>query len=161
MPLTYDLIKRLSEDIPGYNQRPQTFPDFEALCAQNGIVTFEHTMPSRGWYFVMRGYPFIVINKNILPGHKTFVGFHEYFHHRFHPGGHHFYTSLGIDNKVELQASILAAIAVIPTPLLGDDLARGENLAEKYALPGYLVDFRLKTYEDYRELFLASTTDHK
>lgn len=156
MPLTYQIIERLSREIPGYNVRPLTFDDFEALCSRDGIVTFCHKMPSRGWYFVMKGTPFIVINKYLSSGHKTFVGYHEYFHHRYHPGGHHYYNTLGLQNKVELQASTMAAIAIIPTEVFEKDIEFGEDIGDKYNIPKYLVDFRIRIYSMYRQLRMFS-----
>lgn len=152
MPLTYQIIERLSYEIPGYNVKPLALDDFEALCSREGIVTIYHKMPSRGWYFVMKGVPFIVINKYLSSGHKTFVGYHEYFHHKYHPGGHHYYNTLGLQNKVELQASTMAAIAIIPTDIFERDIEIGENICDKYNIPKYLVDFRLRVYNMYRQL---------
>ena len=152
MPLTYNLIDKLQREIPGYNESPLTLSDFDALCQREGIVTFEHKMPARGWLFVKDGIPVIVINKNLSSGHRAFVGFHEYFHHEFHPGGHHYYRKLGLVNKIELQASTMAAIAIIPTDRLAIDLKKGESLGDKYDIPKYLVDFRLRVYEMYRQL---------
>ncbi len=38
MPLTYEIIEKLREVIPGYNVRALTLADFEALCARDGII---------------------------------------------------------------------------------------------------------------------------
>ena len=152
MPLTYELIEKLEREIHDYNRQPLNLFDFESLCAREEIVLFEHRMPSRGWYFVMGNQPFIVINNGLSNGHKAFVGFHEYFHHRYHPGGHHFYERLGIIDRVELQASTMAAIAIIPTQHLRHDLQKNESLREKYDIPQYLVDFRLRVYRMYRQI---------
>jgi len=152
MPLVSEIIDQLSSEIPGYNKRPLTYRDFEDLCHREGIVAFEHRMPARGWYFTMYDHPFIVINRKLLSGHKTFVGFHEYFHHRFHPGGYHHYHTIGVNDKIERQASALAAVAIIPTEHLRADIGRGEDISEKYEIPKYLADFRLKVYDSYRQL---------
>ena len=118
MPLTYEIIEKLMAVIPGYNVRALTLADFEALCARDGIVALVHRMPARGWYFVKDDVPFIVINNRLSAGHRAFVGFHEYFHHRFHPGGHHHYTAIGIKDRIEREASTMAAVAVVPTAAL-------------------------------------------
>ena len=152
MPLTYELIEKLEREIPDYNRLPLSLFDFESLCAKEKIVSFEHRMPSRGWYFIMGDQPFIVINNGLSKGHKAFVGFHEYFHHRYHPGGQHFYKRLGITDRVELQASTMAAIAIIPTQHLRHDLQEHESIREKYDIPQYLVDLRLRVYRMYRQL---------
>jgi Zn-dependent peptidase ImmA (M78 family) len=151
MSLIYKIITQLNAEIPGYNERPLTYADFEDLCQRDGIITFEHKMPARGWYFMMDEQPFIVINRSIFPGHKTFVGFHEYFHHKYHPGGYHYYNAIGVNNKIERQASAIAAVAIIPTKHLEIDIKRGEDISDKYEIPKYLVDFRLKIYDSYRQ----------
>ncbi len=152
MTLTYEIIEKLTLAIPGYNERPLVLSDFEALCAREGIVTFEHRMPARGWYFVREEVPFIIINKRLSVGHKAFVGFHEYFHHRFHPAGHHHYLRIGMKDRVEREASTMAAVAIIPTPRLFEDLKGGVSIEEKYDIPKYLADFRIRVWEDYRQL---------
>jgi Zn-dependent peptidase ImmA (M78 family) len=152
MPLTYEIIERLEATIPGYNVRALGLADFEALCTRDGVVSFEHRMPARGWYFVKEGVPFIVINKRLSAGHRAFVGFHEYFHHRFHPAGHHHYTRIGMTDRIEREASTMAAVAVIPTPELVRDLTEGVCLQEKYDIPKYLAEFRVRVYEAYRQI---------
>lgn len=152
MTLTYEIIEKLMEAIPGYNVRALGLSDFEALCVRDGIITFEHKMPARGWYFVKDGVPFIIINKNLSAGHKAFVGFHECFHHRFHPGGHHHYKTIGMKDRIEREASTMAAVAIIPTPLLVSDLGDGVSLEEKYDIPKYLAEFRKRVFDDYRQI---------
>jgi Zn-dependent peptidase ImmA (M78 family) len=152
MPLTYEIIEKLRTVIPDYNVRALTLSDFEELCVRDGIVAFEHRMPARGWYFVKDTIPFIVINRRLSAGHRAFVGFHEYFHHRFHPGGHHHYTTIGMKNRIEREASTMAAVAVVPTAALEKDLAEGVCIEEKYDIPKYLAEFRIKVYEHYRQI---------
>ncbi len=152
MPLTYAIIEELQTVIPGYNVRPLALADFEALCARDGIVSLEHRMPARGWYFVKEGVPFIIINRRLSAGHRAFVGFHEYFHHRFHPGGRHHYTSIGMADRIEREASTMAAVAVVPTAVLEKDLAEGVSIEEKYDIPKYLAEFRIRVYEAYRQI---------
>ena len=152
MPLTYEIIEKLEAVIPGYNVRALTLADFEALCARDGILSFEHRMPARGWYFVKEDMPFIIINSRLSAGHRAFVGFHEYFHHRFHPGGHHHYTAVGLKDRFEREASTMAAVAVIPTAALERDLSEGVSIEEKYDIPKYLAEFRIRVYEHYRQI---------
>jgi Zn-dependent peptidase ImmA (M78 family) len=109
-------------------------------------------MPARGWYFVKEDVPFIIINSRLSAGHRAFVGFHEYFHHRFHPGGHHHYTAVGLKDRFEREASTMASVAVIPTPALEKDLAEGASIEEKYDIPKYLAEFRIRVYEHYRQI---------
>lgn len=152
MPLTYEIIEKLEAVIPGYNVRALTLADFEALCVRDSIVFFEHRMPARGWYFVRQDVPVIVINSRLSAGHRAFVGFHEYFHHRFHPGGHHHYTAIGLKDRIEREASTMAAVAVVPTPGLERDLREGVSLEEKYDIPKYLAEFRIRVYDHYRQI---------
>ncbi len=153
MPLTEDLIIRLEREIPGYNYRPLSVEDVERACNEAGVVLLFHPLPGYGLLFHRYSVPVIAVNHRLGPGHAAFVGFHEYFHHRFHPGSIHTYSGrLHWLDKVEIQASILAALAVIPTPRLREVLARGEPLAEAWPLPRYVLDFRLKVHQQYQDL---------
>jgi len=153
MPLTEDLVSRLESEIDGFNRRPLGLEDLERLCEAADVVLVFHPFPGQGILFRRHGRPVIAVNRRLSPGHAVFVGFHEYFHHRFHPGSVHTYmaTPYWLD-KIELQASILAALAVLPTPLLVEGLARGEPLAELCPAPRYILDFRLQVHRGYEDL---------
>ncbi len=153
MPLTEELVSRLESEIPGYNHRPLGLDDLEQVCHAADVVLIFHPFPGQGLLFRRYGQPVIAVNSNLSPGLKAFVGFHEFFHLRFHPGAIHNYTAtpLWLD-KVELQASVLAALAVMPTPLVVDALARGESLTDISLLPEELLGFRLEIHRRYQDL---------
>ena len=72
-------------------------------------------MPVWGRCFLKGDQPSIVTNSGMSKGHQAFVGFHEYFHHRCHPGGSHFFKSLGLTDRATIEASTMAAMAIIAT----------------------------------------------
>ncbi|MEW6613993.1 MAG: ImmA/IrrE family metallo-endopeptidase [Thermodesulfobacteriota bacterium] len=154
MSLTEEIIYSLESKIPKYNKTPLNYDDFESLCEKEGIITYQCKIPWNGWYLVIDDHPCIIIKKRLMEGHKTFVGFHEYFHFKYHPGTTHFYLARNWLSKIERQASILAALAIIPTCCLIDDIKNNEDISEKYSVPKYLVDFRLDVYDGYRQLKL-------
>ncbi|MBW1712628.1 MAG: ImmA/IrrE family metallo-endopeptidase [Deltaproteobacteria bacterium] len=153
MPLTEDLITSLEQEIPGYNRRPLDVEDLERLCQEEGVVLVVHPFPGEGLYFEHRGVPVVTVNRRLEPNHAAFVGFHEFFHYRFHPGTIHTYSSTPFWlNKIEFQASVLASLAVLPTPWLVQALARQEPLNEVFNLPEYIVDFRFRVHQEYQNL---------
>ncbi|RLI67568.1 MAG: hypothetical protein DRP02_14270 [Candidatus Gerdarchaeota archaeon] len=153
-----DIVHRLEKEIPGYNRRPFTYNDLEQLCSKEGIILIETELPSNGMLICRAGEPpCVFLNRNLSPpGYKAFIGFHEYFHYRFHPGSIHIYLRIpSWHNQIEYQAHVLAALAIIPTPCLVRDLRIGENIAEKYGVPEFLVAHRLKILEEYRNLLMG------
>ena len=156
-----DIVYRLEKEIPGYNRRPFTYNDLEQLCLKEKIILIETELVCEGMLICQPGErPCIFLNKRLTPlGYKTFVGFHEYFHYKFHPGSVHVYLRSPLwYRQIEQQADILAALAVIPTPCLVRDLLMGENIAsiaEKYNVPELLVAGRLKILEEYRNLLMG------
>jgi len=157
MPFTAEIISELECEIPGYNEIPLTLKDFEETAERHDLIVSFQTIPWNGWLLRLDGLTFVIINKNLRNGHKAFVGFHEFFHHKYHPGDFFFYEKLRISNRVEYQASTMASLAIMPTPMLIDDLMAKMNvfdLGEKYDVPRYIVEFRLRVYKAYRQLFL-------
>ncbi len=156
MPVTEELVRRLEREIPGYNLRPLDLDDLDGLCEREGVVLVRHPFPGLGLTFRRHGHPVIAVNDTLPAGHAAFVGFHEYFHHLFHPGTAHYYAgSPNWLNKIEAQASVLAALAVWPTPLLVRDLEAGQTPARPDDLPDYVVELRLKAHAHYLSLLRA------
>ena len=156
MPLTEELITLLEAEIPGYNRRPLGVEDLERVCEASGVVLLFCPLPGHGLCFRRHGVPVIAVSKRLRGAHRVFVGFHEYFHYRFHPGTIHTYSASNHWlKKIELQASILAALAVLPTPGLEEYLAAGEDLIHISSLPTDVVRFRLKVHQEYQDLLTA------
>lgn len=156
MPLTKDLVTLLESEIRGYNQRPLAMEELEVICDQAGLVLVHSPFPGTGAYFRCKGLPVIAVDSRLNPEYAAFVGFHEFFHFRFHPGSIHTYdnTTYWLD-KVELQASILASLAVIPTPFLVDTLISGDSLSRHSQLPEHVLELRLRVHQNYRNLLTA------
>ena len=141
-------IKKFEKEILGYNKKPLSFEDLELICETEGIILLDHmNLHCEGLLISPLGSPpSIVLDKNLFPiGDKTFIGFHEYFHYRLHPGPIYYYSKsiLGYE-KIEKEADTLAMLAIIPTQCLIKDLSLGEDIGEKYNLSSKLVKKRLE-----------------
>lgn len=150
------MAARLENELEGYNRRSLTETDLDQACDLAGVVLIYHPLPAHGLLFRRHDCPVIAVNQALPPVMKTFVGFHEYFHHRLHPGQVHTYRA-GPNwlDQVEPQASVLAALAVAPTPLVEQSLRLNSLTADLADLPGELIQFRLRIHDRYPALTAA------
>ncbi len=162
MPVTEEVISRLETEIPDYNHQPLTLHHLEALASEEGFDLVVQPLPVDGLHVPPedgRG-RVILVNSRLMPGHRDFVGWHEYFH-KLHPGEPSYYRRGGyFDSKNELQASILAAVAVMPTPVLmriGHEASFLDTgvLRGHFEVPNHLARFRLKVLDGYQNLLRA------
>ncbi|MBU0516298.1 MAG: ImmA/IrrE family metallo-endopeptidase [Proteobacteria bacterium] len=162
MPVTEEIIHRLEAEIPEYNHHPLTLHHLEDLAGKEGFDLVVRPLAVDGLN-VPGGSGHgrvILVNQRLMPGHRDFVGWHEYFH-KLHPGELAFYRRARyFDSKIELQASILAAVAVMPTPVLMEigQEARFLDptvLRGHFEIPNHLARFRLKVLDGYQNLLRA------
>ena len=158
LPVTEEIIQRLEYEIPGYNRQPLTIKELEVLTAEERVDLIIEPMgvdgisipPENG-----RG-RMIMVNSRLMPGHRDFVGWHEYFH-KYHAELAFYRRGEYFVSKIELQASILAAVAVMPTPMLieiGHEVGYLDSdvLRKHFEIPLHLAKFRMKVLDGYQNL---------
>lgn len=146
------IIHELELKYPGFNRKSLKYKDFERICRGEDIVTWQGKIPWEGWYFVRKHFNFIVINHSLSDFGKLFTAFHELGHHFAHAGKNHFHHGRqGWRKKLERQADIIAAIALLPTPLLEflESLHQlsAEEIPKLFKMPRDFGEFRLKVFK--------------
>lgn len=137
------ILKRLVAAY-GWNQRVLTQDDFDQVCEQEKIRVEYRDAGYPGLYTVARKTPLIVISPYVLPRARLFVAFHELGHHWLHDAGCHF--RFGSPDRIERQADLIAACALIPRPLL--ERATAGELHDEYRYPIELFHLRLRVFTE-------------
>lgn len=137
------LMEKLSRY--GWNEREQTEDDFYQICEDEKVLVFEFEMRRAGMYGVCEGVPVILLNKNLRGVKKLEVAFHELGHHFFHSPAMCLYTR-NLTRRHQMEAQVVAVVALMPKTKLGEFLRNSDNLAE---YPKKLVKFRLEILEVY------------
>jgi len=116
--------------------------DFDSICIKEGIQAFESSMLISGAYCVYDGSPVIFIRRDLPGPEKLFIKFHELAHHWLHFPGVQFF--LNTHSKIELEANIVAACALVPrTELLSRSAA---EICEEYGYRPELLALRADIY---------------
>lgn len=162
MPVTAALINRLEAEIPGYNKRPLTLQDLGIIAEVEGFRLVKTPMNVDGMSIPAEsGHPrTVAVNSRLMAGHRDFVGWHEYFH-KLHPNKIAYYRrGRYYESSNEIEASGLAAVAIMPTPMLieiGRDVGRldVDVLRYHFEIPIHLARFRLNVLDGYQDLLRA------
>lgn len=149
-----DSLHHIELKYPGFNKRKLLYTDFETICQTENITTWQDKIPWEGWYFKKNSYNFIIINRSLPDGNKLFTAFHELGHYFTHVGkqnGNGGRPGWWRQKKMELQADIIAAVALAPTSLLEDLESRnrltGEEIARACNMPPDFGELRLKIFK--------------
>ncbi len=126
----------------GWNRRVLTYEDFEQFCEREGVLLYD-LPPSRwrGFYTVHRDTHVIALDRRLHGWQRALVAWHEIAHYLHdHPGwfGHH--------AKTELQADIIAHVAILPAHLL--HLPDGE-LNEIHGYPLAVIAERCRIFRAF------------
>jgi Zn-dependent peptidase ImmA (M78 family) len=150
----HEYVNEIELRYPEFNKKKLQYTDFEKICNAENIITWQDKIPWEGWYFKRRAQSFIVINKSLPDFIKRFTAFHELGHYFAHAGRHHFNSSRlkwWRQKKMELQADVIAAVALAPTSLLEDLKSQkrltGEEIAKICKTPKDFGEFRLKIFK--------------
>ncbi len=107
--------------IQGYNRRALGLDDLRSACDERGLVFLAEPFPGRGLVFEKQGIPVITVNSRLDPDSAAFIGFWAFFLQHFRPGVLHIFgESPDWEEDIQLQAAILASVALIPTSRLLD-----------------------------------------
>lgn len=128
-----------------WNIRVFTDDDFNQICEVSRVSVFECEMQLEGAYCVYAGSPVIFINHALPWPRKLYVKFHELGHHWLHYPGVQFF--LNTNNKVELEANIVAVCALIPASLLIK--VSTQELTDDYGYPPELIEFRIEVFKTW------------
>lgn len=116
-----------------------TEADFLEVCEREGIVLLQLPFPIHGCYYRYLGIPTIVINSRLRGLHRLRVAFHELGHYFLHDSeslrGLTKKEASLMKEKHEAEAEAVAAISLIPKPLLSmsnlASIKRSKCLAQK------------------------------
>jgi Zn-dependent peptidase ImmA (M78 family) len=127
-----------------WNQRVLTTDDFDALCELEDVTVEEAETGFPGLYTRKEGRPIITISPLVLPRARGWVLWHEMGHVLLHdPACGFMYLSAG---KLERQADLIAACALIPRPLLENSSLW--EIHEEYRYPIELCELRQRFYQE-------------
>lgn len=129
-----------------WNRRVLTDDDFHRFCVSEGVSAFECPMQIPGAYCIYDGSPVIFINRDQPASQKLFVKFHELAHHWLHYPGVQFF--LDTHTKVETEANIVAACALIPVTLL--TVKSESEIIDEYGYSSELINIRSEIYRTWR-----------
>lgn len=109
----------------GWNQRPLTWADFEALCEYFGIEVQRVSMTTPGMYFLCRDKPIISLSTKLYGVRLWLVAWHEMAHHLLHPPGLRCYSPMSV-SKCEAEAEYLSLGSVLDENSLIRIVSHGE-----------------------------------
>jgi Zn-dependent peptidase ImmA (M78 family) len=129
-----------------WNKRVLTEWDALEFCRLNNIRIVEDPIRMFGSIEFYKGYVFIIINPGLRKAMRLWVLWHEIGHFILHDAQEgEFSTS--IHSKVEAEANFVAAIALMPRPMV-----EGKSMKEIYSETGYrheLIEIRHAIMEGY------------
>lgn len=142
MPYKQKLLRLLPD---GWNKRVFDEWDFYRFCDRDGVCVLDAEMPLPGAYCVYDRIPVIFISHCVRGVERLRVQFHELAHHWLHYPSVQFFINL--NNKVEFEANIVAACALIPFPLLLSHNAG--QIEEEYGYSKKLIAFRVTLFQQF------------
>jgi Zn-dependent peptidase ImmA (M78 family) len=136
--------------LKGWNKKRFDGKDFDRITKQLGVLVIEdgsEDMVRKGLYTEAKGVPIIFVRPELTGLEKLWVLFHELGHHLLHSPAT-CYFSESTQHKTEHEASVFAAIALIPQAYVRQmylwDLYDVDEFAAK------LFEIRLEVYEAYK-----------
>lgn len=131
----------------GFNERVLTLDDFDKFCENEGIIFHYNTMTHfRGLYTVVDSVPCISVSNALRPLDRQVVAWHEGGHHVYHSHKTAFFCDSALTRKSEYEANCVAAIALMPRPLLDMSF---NDLQEELGYSRDLLWFRKRIFEHF------------
>jgi len=143
------LAHRITYHFPDWNQRIITAEEIYDFCEANGArVIKTDLIEGLGEYRVHRDiYPVILINEYIKSTYYAWVLFHEAAHFLLHPISHAKFSDRNQMRKIEHEANLFAAVALIPQQLMM--MKEAWEIEEVFGYPRQLIMLRKKIFDDY------------
>lgn len=142
------LTSAILKHFPDWNKRVHTERDAEEFCEKRGVIVIETDLiDDLGEYLVRREKPVILLHKFIAREYRTWVFLHECGHEMFHSPLNCRFSTI-TRRKVELQANLVAAVALIPVELLRTKTLW--EIKEEYDYPQKLVLLREYIWNTFR-----------
>lgn len=128
---------------PEWNVRVLTEDDFWTYCDERNIDVRPVQLEQPGYSITDPAKPIIFIHDELRGIERLYTLYHELGHHFLHPSRIQFFC--GWDQKIEFEANVIAACALVPRTLLTHHWP--SEIAELYGYPNWLVTFRQKLLE--------------
>lgn len=143
------LVKRMSELYPDWNKRILTYEDGVKLAESRGTFVRETDLiDDLGEYRVHRSQPFIFIHSFTTADYKPWVLWHEVGHDLFHTPLTCQFSLPSTRRKVEIEANVIAAIALIPLYIA--KTKKFHEIQEEFDYPRELIMFRKRILENHQ-----------
>lgn len=155
--MSFILTQIIKKKLPEWNERFFIEEDFYFLCQREQVRVMEsEKFKHKGEYSIHKDICFILLNKKLNCGEKLWVGLHEFGHHLLHyPVNHRF--SKGTRRRMDREANFFAAVALIPTFLIEENMLVGLSvrealgiIVEEFGYPKDLIKIRQEIYETYK-----------
>jgi hypothetical protein len=111
-----DLVTALRRLVPDFGRRRLTYDDFLTVCHREGIdITERDDGPDER---ILRGdiRPRISLRRGLAEDYRTFVAWHALGHYVLHPGPSTYYFERGWLDAIEVEASSVGMLALLPWP---------------------------------------------
>jgi Zn-dependent peptidase ImmA (M78 family) len=132
---------------PHWNTRIVTEREVRAYCKKKGVQIVEGDVGVEGLYVIYGGVPFIVLHPALKGAMRLWVLLHELAHHLSHVPGMQLFDK-SYESKADFQANFIAAVAMIPLPLM-EKMTYGE-IQEEYDYPTELMEIRRYIYAEFK-----------
>lgn len=134
----------ITKRLPEWNTRIFGMKDFERICGEERILFAEGiARRHKGEFIPYANRNAIILRAGLPEGERRWVAFHELGHYYLHAAPHQFSRSAG--RRMDREANIFAAIALLPTSLIATD--------EQSALDGYYPPEFIKIRFEIRKEF--------
>ncbi len=145
MSALYQEVRVLEKEIGDYNRRSLGLEDLKTACDRMGLLLLLEPFPGQGLYFRRLGVPVLTVNRRLEPATGAFFGFWGVFLHRLRPGVTCVFRELAeFNDPVQLQAGLLASVALVPTDRLLEPMPARMGAGPVAALFSRLINRRIK-----------------
>lgn len=138
------LTSLIRKRLPDWNQRVLGMKDFEQICHAERVLFLESIgRKHKGEFIPYANRNIIILRAGLNEGERRWVAFHELGHYFLHAAAHQF--SRSAHRRMDREANIFAAIALLPTQLIKND----EQLALDGYYPAEFIKIRHEIYKEY------------